>query len=482
MTVQIRCHYDVLSVPRDADAAAIKKAHRKAALIHHPDKNVNKSEEEQNASVAEFKLIQAAYECLSDPVERKWYDEHRDMILRGGLHGSGGDGVNDGSTFLYDVMPYQFAGCYDGYDDNHPDSFYSVYNEVFSQVFQGEKDGFISEGNIDVQKMSNYHLSEVSLGNSTSAWENVLAFYSSWEGFTSCLSYAWADDYHLDDIREAPNRKIRRLMEEENKKKRKAAKIERVEEVVALVRFVKKRDPRVREQREKACREQALREVERKKEAKQRQKDLLAAKEEWRVEAERTMAEQEAADLSAGRVRLADLDSDDDYDYGVGKRGGRKKGRRKGKSKRGNDVMQNEELGGECTSVAEVDSMKASGNNETVEVELEDFDEKEIDCSVSSVLPGSDSLHEVAIVTDNVEELCNGVDNVELASDGSTSQESSEEEDPDSWRCECCRKDFKSHKQFENHEQSKKHKEMLKKYEKKFQKEALQDMMDELEG
>jgi len=194
------------------------------------------------------------------------------------------------------------------------------------------------------------------------------------------------------------------------------------------------------------------------------------------------MAEQEAADLSAGRVRLADLDSDDDYDYGVGKRGGRKKGRRKGKSKRGNDVMQNEELGGECTSVAEVDSMKASGNNETVEVELEDFDEKEIDCSVSSVLPGSDSLHEVAIVTDNVEELCNGVDNVELASDGSTSQESSEEEEPDSWRCECCRKDFKSHKQFENHEKSKKHKEMLKKYEKKFQKEALRDMMDELEG
>jgi len=187
------------------------------------------------------------------------------------------------------------------------------------------------------------------------------------------------------------------------------------------------------------------------------------------------MAEQEAADLSAGRVRLADLDSDDDYDYG-GKRGGRKKGRRKGKSKRGNnDVMQNEELDAEITSVAEVNSTIASGNNETGEDDQEDFDEKNIDCGVSSVLPGSDSLDGEAIVTDNVGELCNGVDNVELASDGSTSQESSEEEEPDSWRCECCRKDFKSHKQFENHEKSKKHKEMLKKYEKKFQKEALRD-------
>lgn len=279
MTPQIRCHYDILSIPRDADSATIKKAHRKGSLRYHPDKNVEKSEEEQSASVAEFKLIQAAYECLSDPVERKWYDEHRDMILRGGMHRSADGVMNDGSSFLYDVMPFQFAGCYDGYDDNHPDNFYSVYNEVFAQIFQGEKDGYISEGNIDVEKMSNYHLSEVCLGNSISRWENVLAFYSSWEGFSSCLSYAWADDYHLNDIREAPNRRIRRLMEDDNKKKRKAAKKERVEEICALVRFVKKRDPRVKEQREKLCREQAIKEVEKKKEAKQRQKDILAAKE-----------------------------------------------------------------------------------------------------------------------------------------------------------------------------------------------------------
>ncbi|EED94428.1 predicted protein, partial [Thalassiosira pseudonana CCMP1335] len=76
MTIQTRCHYEVLSVARDADAATIKKAHRKLALRHHPDKVLSKSPEEQEASAAEFKLIQVAYECLSDPVERKWYDEH----------------------------------------------------------------------------------------------------------------------------------------------------------------------------------------------------------------------------------------------------------------------------------------------------------------------------------------------------------------------------------------------------------------------
>ena len=52
------------------------------------------------------------------------------------------------------------------------------------------------------------------------------------------------------------------------------------------------------------------------------------------------MAEQETADLNAGRFRLADLDSDDDYDYG-GKRGRKKKGKRKGKGKKKN-VVQNE--------------------------------------------------------------------------------------------------------------------------------------------
>ena len=240
---------------------------------------MNKSEDEREGSVDEFKLVQAAYECLSDPVERKWYDEHRDMILRGGIAGNGGAGEGGGDSFVYDVMPFHNAGCYDGYDDDDPDGFYSVYEGAFNRIFQGERDGYVSEGNIDVEKMSNAHLSEVRLGDSASAWEDVLAFYNAWEGFTSCLSFAWEDDYHLNDIREAPNRRIRRLMEDENKKKRKAAKKERVEDVCALVRFVKKRDPRVRVQMAKSLREQAMREIEKKKEAELRKKDILAAKE-----------------------------------------------------------------------------------------------------------------------------------------------------------------------------------------------------------
>jgi len=62
---------------------------------------------------------------------------------------------------------------------------------------------------------------------------------------------------------------------------------------------------------------------------------------------------------------------------------------------------------------------------------------------------------------------------------------SSSEEEPDSWRCECCRKDFKSKPQMENHLKSKKHKAARKMYEakitKQLEEEALEDIMDDLD-
>ena len=233
------------------------------------------TENERIASEAEFKLIQAAYECLMDPVERKWYDEHREMILRGGVGDSEGEG--GGCTFLFDVFHFQYAGCYNGYGDDD-DSFYRVYDGVFREIFEGEKRGFVSEGNIDLMKMSNAHLADVSFGTSVSDWADVSSFFSAWESFTSSLSYAWEDLYHLDDLRAAPNRRVRRLMEADNDKKRKAAKRERVDEVLALVRFVKRRDPRVSKQREVALKDQATKELIKKREEAKRKEIVAAAK------------------------------------------------------------------------------------------------------------------------------------------------------------------------------------------------------------
>lgn len=68
MAAPQRDYYEVLGVPRDADAKAIKEAFRKLALQYHPDRNKAPDAEER------FKEIAAAYAILSDPNKRAEYD------------------------------------------------------------------------------------------------------------------------------------------------------------------------------------------------------------------------------------------------------------------------------------------------------------------------------------------------------------------------------------------------------------------------
>ncbi|KFM60593.1 DnaJ-like protein subfamily C member 21, partial [Stegodyphus mimosarum] len=75
----MKCHYEVLGVTPDCTAEDLKKAYRKLALEWHPDKNLDRLEEAKET----FQLIQQAYEVLTDPQERAWYDRHKDDILRG---------------------------------------------------------------------------------------------------------------------------------------------------------------------------------------------------------------------------------------------------------------------------------------------------------------------------------------------------------------------------------------------------------------
>ncbi|SVE42143.1 uncharacterized protein METZ01_LOCUS494997, partial [marine metagenome] len=65
-----RDYYDVLGVGRNAKTEELKKAYRKLAMKHHPDRNPD------NSSAAEkFKEATEAYEILSDPSRRTSYDQ-----------------------------------------------------------------------------------------------------------------------------------------------------------------------------------------------------------------------------------------------------------------------------------------------------------------------------------------------------------------------------------------------------------------------
>jgi molecular chaperone DnaJ len=86
--------YAVLGVPKDADAATIKKAYRKLARTLHPDHNPGDAKSEER-----FKEVGEAYAVLSDPEQHAQYDQLRAMAggprFSAGTGGAGGAGFED---------------------------------------------------------------------------------------------------------------------------------------------------------------------------------------------------------------------------------------------------------------------------------------------------------------------------------------------------------------------------------------------------
>ena len=55
-------HYSVLGLTVEASAEEVRRAYRRLALQHHPDKNRGGSEDEHNAAEAQFKQVSEAYD------------------------------------------------------------------------------------------------------------------------------------------------------------------------------------------------------------------------------------------------------------------------------------------------------------------------------------------------------------------------------------------------------------------------------------
>jgi len=101
-----RDFYEILGVPRNAGADEIKKAYRKLAIQHHPDKNPgNKAAEEK------FKEAAEAYEVLSNAEKKQRYDQfgHAGMGSGGGF----GSGAGAGGFSMEDIFS-QFGDIFGG--------------------------------------------------------------------------------------------------------------------------------------------------------------------------------------------------------------------------------------------------------------------------------------------------------------------------------------------------------------------------------
>ena len=88
-----RDYYEVLGVDRKADAAAVRKAYKRMAMKHHPDRNPGDAGAEER-----FKELGEAYKVLSDPQKRAAYDRfgHRAFESGGFPFGGGGSGGGGG--------------------------------------------------------------------------------------------------------------------------------------------------------------------------------------------------------------------------------------------------------------------------------------------------------------------------------------------------------------------------------------------------
>ncbi len=88
-----RDYYETLGVPKNASEEDIKKAYRKLAMKHHPDRNQGDS-----AKVAEekFKEAKEAYEMLSDAQKRAAYDQYGHAGVDPNMRGGPGEGFSGG--------------------------------------------------------------------------------------------------------------------------------------------------------------------------------------------------------------------------------------------------------------------------------------------------------------------------------------------------------------------------------------------------
>ncbi|KAF7458841.1 DnaJ domain-containing protein [Cryptosporidium felis] len=275
------CYYSILQVDSKATFDEIRQAYKQLSLKWHPDKNRGNTEE----ATQRFQSISAAYEVLSDPNERSWYDSHKKQILSENKTGNTYENDPDYDPLEINIWKYFSREVFEDFNDERL-GFFTVYGKLFEEILQEELK-YLSKESGDYLFWKNAN----KFGNGRTNLEEVMEFYRFWSNFSSMRTFSWKDIWNLN---QAQNRQMKRAMEAENNKERKKGKREYNETVRRLVEYVKKRDPRVvmymRNKSEQMLRLQKEKEKEKKIEMETRRK----AREIAKIEELKRMEELEA--------------------------------------------------------------------------------------------------------------------------------------------------------------------------------------------
>ena len=141
--------YELLGVARGASADDLKKAYRKLAMQHHPDRNPG-----DKASEHKFKELSEAYDVLKDDQKRAAYDRFGHAAFE---NGSGGPGAGGG-----------FGGF------GNAGGFADIFDEMFGEFMGGQRGGAQGRGS-DLRYNLEISLEEAFKGKQTSVRVPTLA-------------------------------------------------------------------------------------------------------------------------------------------------------------------------------------------------------------------------------------------------------------------------------------------------------------------